>query len=795
MAGIGFELRKLFGEKDKPFGDIKAVAYSAVVSVGPWIMTCLSLNIIIFLAGSIERTSKVVYSSTVLYAFVFSQLLTGPFQYLVTRYVADCVYMKKIHQIRGTYIGVVKIILTLGFFVSYFFIKGGNFSGNYKAFFVILFITMSLLWITMIFISLLRTYSFMIKSFFAGNLISIGAAYIFLKHPVAFLNEPPIFWMLFSYTLGIFLNFLFTSIYILNAFKGENKSNYGFLNYLKNYFSFFLIGLFYILGVWGHIMVNWVMGDSYIVGGVFYVSPLYEVAVFYAFCTTIPSMVYSVIFLETRFYPVYKKYYENILFSGNYREVNRALKKMYDTLYREMLYCMELQFLISLTFVFTANVIFDYLRVDLYLLDIFRISVLSAYCVIFISIFITIFLYFDSREYALLTAFIFFGGGIIFSYIFGKMGSGYVGLGFFTSSFLTFGAACMFNKRIFKNLNYMTMFKRNFSSRRDSPLLQKIDTLMGKKVYLAVIFISLILFSGCTRYDKRGFNNTTKRNHHTMSIYDFEGYDSAGRDSARLDKRGFNEAGWNEFTNTPYDYQGFDDENTNSETGLKYDERGFDYKKYNVLTASNYDKNGFDCDGMHKDTKGEYDHNGWNCYGVHLVTKDYYNEHGFDFEGYDREGFNQKGYTREALDRRGFNQSGWNGFTNSAYDYQGFSIKNIHRDTGTKYDERGFDIKGDNNITKTKFDSQGFDCNGIHQHTKTEYSLEGWSCYGINKTTKGYYDNTGYTFEGLDRDGYTKDNRPAEMGAVPLTDYRDEIDKSQVDKDGFNKDGIYTGGY
>ena len=37
MAGIGFELRKLFiEEKEQPFGNIKALVFLTAISVGPW---------------------------------------------------------------------------------------------------------------------------------------------------------------------------------------------------------------------------------------------------------------------------------------------------------------------------------------------------------------------------------------------------------------------------------------------------------------------------------------------------------------------------------------------------------------------------------------------------------------------------------------------------------------------------------------------------------------------------------------------------------------------------------------
>ena len=41
MAGIGFELKKLFIEsKNEPFGNVKSILFSSVISVGPWAYNC-----------------------------------------------------------------------------------------------------------------------------------------------------------------------------------------------------------------------------------------------------------------------------------------------------------------------------------------------------------------------------------------------------------------------------------------------------------------------------------------------------------------------------------------------------------------------------------------------------------------------------------------------------------------------------------------------------------------------------------------------------------------------------------
>mgnify|MGYP001691389525 FL=1 len=289
------------------------------------------------------------------------------------------------------------MISILAFFASYLFIRNGNLSVGFKVVFILLFISMCLSWITMIFVSLLKKYHFILFSFFLGNIVSVVLGYYFLKFPVTFIKETPIFWMMLSYCAGIFLNFLLTSMYVLRAFKGNGKNQFEFLTYLRGYFSLIIIGAIYILGVWAHVFMNWLVGDSYVIANAFIISPLYEVAVFYSYCTAIPSIIYFTIFLETKFLPLYKEYYKKISRTGTYKEIQDALEIMKQTLYREILYCMELQFLISLTCILLSNVIFNQFDMDARLLELFRITIFGSFCAIFVSILITLFLYFDLR--------------------------------------------------------------------------------------------------------------------------------------------------------------------------------------------------------------------------------------------------------------------------------------------------------------------------------------------------------------------------------------------------------------
>lgn len=748
MAGIGFRLRKLFmNSEHEPFGSTKAFLFSAIMSVGPWFIAATALNLILLISKTVDlsKNNQILFMSTIFYVFIFSQIITNVFQYIITRFVSDCIYKDKIFKIKSAYIGSIKLVSIISFLVSVIFIERGTLSIGYKISFVVLFVVMSLSWITMIFISLLKKYKFILFSFFLGNFVSVVLGYLFLKYPPTFIKEEPIFWMLFSYTVGIFLNFIMTTMYIMRAFPGKSKNQFEFFTYFKGYFILVLIGSFYILGVWGHVFVNWIVGDSYTIANTFLVSPVYEVAVFYGYCTVIPSMIYFAVFLETKFLPMYKDYFGKLCVSGKYEDVKEALKLMKQTLIEEILYCMELQLLISITFVLIANVMVNELDMDTYLLDMFRIIVFASYGAIFVSILITLFLYFDLRFQAMVLSLTMFITSFLFSYIFGIMGSEFTGFGFFLSSILTFAVGVYMFYKLFDSLNYTIMFRQNFNYEVGGNFVEKLGQLFNKKVYIAIIIVILFLFGGhkaYAAYDNRGFNSVTGNNRDTMSPFDKEGYDINGYTRTGVDRRGFNKAHWNVGTDSPYDYSGFNYEGINKNTGKEYDERGFNYQHFNVETNSEYDKNGFTFEGINKDTGREYDKNGWNYYGLNEETKDYYNKEGWNFQG---------------INKRGFNKEGYNVETKSAYDGFGFDFNGINKETKKTTDERGFNYKHFNEITNSIYDENGFTHEGIHKDTGTEYSPQGWNYYGLNQKTQDYYDENGWTFDGINRQGFNRE--------------------------------------
>ncbi|MDX8334953.1 MULTISPECIES: exopolysaccharide Pel transporter PelG [Cetobacterium] len=696
MAGIGFELKNLFSDENSTFEDIKAIAYSALIGVGPWLITVLTLNILMFVGKQYInlRSERNLFMTAIVYSFIFSQLLTGTIQYLITRFVSDCIYSGEQKKLRATYIGAIKFITLIAFFLGTLYLKNNNLPWFFNYTLIILFCFLSCIWVSMNFISVIKNYTYSIICYLSGNVVAILMGVYLLKYlENQFFKSNLAFSIILSYTVGIGVTFLMLYSYLINIFENSKESEFEFLKAFKRYSSLSFIGIFFNFAMWAHIFINWIYGNSYMVGGVFLSSPLYEIAVFYSFFLTIPTMVYFLVFMETKFFPNYKRYYALLILNGNLEEINDERIKMIKILKEEIYYIMELQFFISFSVALLSKIIFLNFGMDLYLLDLFRIMIFAAYCTVFISVYITIFLYFDSRKEAIIVSLLFFLLSVSLSMITSFLGDQYSGLGFFGAAFITLIFSEVTLDKISKNLNYITFYKQNFTFNINAPLIEKIEIILNKRILLPIIVITILLLSGCSSsHTKDGFNIKTKRNWNTMSYYNKQGYNFDGYNQEGLNSRGFTKEGWNTYTDSPYDYFNFDYAGINSDTGKEIDERGFDYTGHNRITNSKYDKRGFDFQGLNSETKTEYDKAGWTWYGLNKNTNTYY-----DKEGYNIEGFNENGYNRQGFDSKGNKppkeelEQLENDFEEEIYDKEGYD-KNGYDENGVN--REGFNRKG-----------------------------------------------------------------------------------------------------
>lgn len=498
MAGIGFELKKLFADDGTATGDIKATIFSTIIGIGPWLITIVSLNILNFIAKIYIplRSDRNIFITAIIYTFIFSQIFMGPFQYLITRFISDKIYSDQKKEISGAFIGGIKIIFMITFIAGYIYIKNSPLPSSFKYVEIVLFSLTAMTWLTMIFIGVLKNYKFVVASYLIGNVIAATLGVAFFKFEIfkGLLFYLP-FPLLLAYTIGMLTTFFLISSYLMSILKNENSSEFAFLNYYRGYLSLGIMGTLFVIGNWAHIGINWLTGNTYLVGGTFLASPFYEIIAFYASILVIPTMVYFFVFLETNFFNYYKDYYRDLNTYGNNEEIESKRKKMIDVLKEEILYCMELQFFISLSFAFVSNIVFENFGLDMYYVDLFRIMVFGTYCTVFTSIYLVLLLYFDARKESLILSIVFSILNIVLSYAFNKLGPVYSGVGYFLANFISLILANFILDTVLKKLNFQTFYRQNFKVVIGNALLNKIEIFFNKKGYIVIMLIIVLLIS------------------------------------------------------------------------------------------------------------------------------------------------------------------------------------------------------------------------------------------------------------------------------------------------------------
>ena len=107
MAGIGFELRKIYNE-DSLFSKQKAYAYAGIVYTGPMLLGILLTAgvVVLTMVAGISENERDYILSNLTYAIIFSLVITSLFSLVVTRFVADMLYEKKFGTIIPSFLCV-----------------------------------------------------------------------------------------------------------------------------------------------------------------------------------------------------------------------------------------------------------------------------------------------------------------------------------------------------------------------------------------------------------------------------------------------------------------------------------------------------------------------------------------------------------------------------------------------------------------------------------------------------------------------------------------------------------------
>ncbi len=407
MAGIGFELKKMFNKKGI-FYTLRGIAYSALTTVGPMVLIILTILAINFFLNynSLPYEMRDLISAGILYVFIFSLIITSPFTAVLSRFIADKIYEKDLDAIMPSfYMGVLicSIMSALvGIPFSLYGIWVGNIDPVFMGLLYVMFMMMCFVFVAMSYINILKEYKGVFMAFFIGMIVTFATTFIFVESLKIRFD--------FSIIIGFNLGYLYIGFRLytlLKLFLPHQNHGYGeVLGYFSKHKPIFFSTLFYILGMYIHNFVFWNSSLGINVSNTFVIAPSYDLATCFAMFTNISFMVAFVVKIETSFYDKYNDYC-HMLIGGNKKDIDISKKMMFSALLENLISVIKLQSLFTFCFILVSFILFPAVGLGGMVASIYPTLAVS-YIVVFVSYaFIVILYYFDDGGFAALSTGVF----------------------------------------------------------------------------------------------------------------------------------------------------------------------------------------------------------------------------------------------------------------------------------------------------------------------------------------------------------------------------------------------------
>ena len=335
MAGIGFELKRLFRRKGL-FATMRAYGYAGIVCTGPMLLGVLLQVGILVLCGlwGVGRANQDLLVCMVTYTLLASLTLTSFFSMPVTRFLADMLFADREDEILPSFWGSNAIMLVAGTVLYGVFLLFSGATLLQGLLCLWLFNIMIVNWNGMSYLTAIKDYRGILCSFAAA----IGVACLCALTALA-LGLPPVEGLLASIALGYGVMLVWDVVLLYRYFPRSDRSPWRFLRWLDQFMPLALTGLFTNLGLFAHLVIIWAGPIGVQIKGLFYGAPYHDVPALIAFLTTLVTTVNFVVSVEVNFYPRYRDYYSLFNDGGVVGDIVVAEEEMLSTLNSELRFC------------------------------------------------------------------------------------------------------------------------------------------------------------------------------------------------------------------------------------------------------------------------------------------------------------------------------------------------------------------------------------------------------------------------------------------------------------------------
>lgn len=480
MAGIGFELKKLFAKKGV-LNSAKAYGYAAVICTGPMLLGVLLLLGIMALCTffGVGLHTRELLICMITYTLLASVTVSSFFSMVITRYVADKLFEEKNQAVLPAFWGSTVIMLLVGCVLYGIFLifSGATLLQGILCF--TLFGELIIVWNAMSFLSAIKDYKGIFLSFLTSVAVSIllGALLLWLGRPV-------IESLLFSVSVGYGVMLIWDVILLHQYFPHTALGAFTFLKWIDAFLPLALSGFFMNIGMFSHLVIMWFSDIGVRVHGLFYGAPWYDVPALLAFMTALMTTVNFVVSVEVNFYPKYRNHYSLYNDKGTIDNIKQAEKEMIGTLKTELFYTALKQLLFTAAVIALGGYLLDLLPLGFneVMRGYFR-TLCVGYGVYAIgNMLMLILLYFTDYKGALITTAIFAVTTVIFSLLSLLFSNIYYGFGFLIAAMI-FAFVCAVRLNYFtKRLPYYILSVQPLVSEDRSGMFTRLGVFLEDKL-------------------------------------------------------------------------------------------------------------------------------------------------------------------------------------------------------------------------------------------------------------------------------------------------------------------------
>ena len=409
MAGIGFELKKIYG-RNTLASNLWGTLYATMLTIGPTILSALMmlvLNTLLSRSGLTVLEGRFFISSTT-YTFLTALLVTSFFATPVSRYIADCVYLGRESEIFPSAFGVLAFTTAISGTIMFLLCAGvyayarGQVPASFLAAYYFLGVLVTDAYTLMNYASALKHFKTLTFGFIMGLLLSVGVYFLCS----VWLGLAGVTAACISLAACFFVVIFALVLQCVRAFGAPRGRYFEFLPYFRRYPVLAVGNLAYMVGLYGPTIVYWNISEVREQVSIFRTAPSYDMAVFLAFVVNIPSLVIFVVKVETAFYEKFVVYV-SALNNGTLHMLRKERNVMTRALLKELFFVYEVQLIITVVLVCLVSVFFPYLDASIQMLHMFVLLSLGI-CTVFCMYFtIVVFYYFSDYGGACISSLVF----------------------------------------------------------------------------------------------------------------------------------------------------------------------------------------------------------------------------------------------------------------------------------------------------------------------------------------------------------------------------------------------------